>query len=48
MLDGTGRLPEPLRTPNGDAATEAENLPAFLSGGEEEDAEIPDEAVAAE
>jgi ParB family transcriptional regulator, chromosome partitioning protein len=52
LLEGTGWLPDPLRTPDEtDAATEAEALPAFLSGdekeGEEEDAEDPD-ALAAE
>jgi ParB family transcriptional regulator, chromosome partitioning protein len=51
LLEGTGWLPEPLRTPDEADAAEAEALPAFLSGdddeGDEEDSEVP-EAVAAE
>jgi ParB family transcriptional regulator, chromosome partitioning protein len=52
LLEGTGWLPDPLRTPDEtETATEPEALPAFLSGddeeGEQEDAEDP-EALAAE
>jgi ParB family transcriptional regulator, chromosome partitioning protein len=52
LLEDTGWLPGPLRTPDEmEAATGAEALPAFLSGddeeAEEEDAEDP-EALAAE
>jgi ParB family chromosome partitioning protein len=51
LLDGTGWLPEPLRTPDEAEAAEAEALPAFLSGddeeSEEEDAGVP-ETLAAE
>src|SRR5229473_1096928 len=47
LLEGTGWLPEPLRTPDEtDAATQPEALPAFLSGddeeGDEEESEDPD------
>jgi ParB family chromosome partitioning protein len=52
LLEDTGWLPEPLRTPDEtDAATQPEALPAFLSGddeeGDEEESEDPD-ALAAE
>jgi ParB family chromosome partitioning protein len=51
LLDGAGWLPEPLRASDEtEAATEAEALPAFLSGddeeGDEEDAEVPDTLAA--
>jgi len=53
LLEGTGWLPEPLRTPDEvDAASESETLPAFLSGDDEdgergeEEAEVPDELAA--
>jgi ParB family chromosome partitioning protein len=50
LLDGTGWLPEPLRTPDEADAAEAEALPDFLSDdeevGEEEDGEVPDTLAA--
>jgi ParB family chromosome partitioning protein len=56
---GTGWLPEPLRTTDtqvaevdGDTTAGADSLPAFLAGGEDDDADDPEEpqsnAVAAE
>jgi ParB family chromosome partitioning protein len=50
LLDGTGWLPEPLRLPDEADAAEAEDLPAFLSGddeeGKEKDGEVPDTLAA--
>jgi len=50
LLDGTGWLPEPLRIPDEADAAEVEDLPAFLSGddeeGEEKDGELPDTLAA--
>ncbi len=56
LLDGTGWLPEPLRTPeaaaadaiDGDPARDEDTLPAFLSDGEEaRDDEVDEPAVIA-